>query len=134
VADSATDKPEDFVIATGKTTSVRDFVKLAFAEVGVELAFEGEGVDERGVVVSATNPDYPVAIGQEVLCIDPRYFRPTEVDLLLGDPTKAMTQLGWTPQYDLPALVNDMVTADLDLFRRDQLLVEGGHTVLNYFE
>jgi GDPmannose 4,6-dehydratase len=128
------EKPEDCVIATGITTSIRDFVRLAFAEIGVELAFEGEGVNERAVVVSASNPDYPVAIGQEVLCIDERYFRPTEVDLLLGDPTKAMTKLGWKPKYDLQALVKDMVAADVNLFRRDQLLVEGGHQVLNYFE
>lgn len=128
------EQPEDFVIATGITTSVRDFVRMAFAEVGVELAFDGEGVDERAIVVSASNPAYPVSVGQEVLCIDPRYFRPTEVDLLLGDPTKAMTKLNWQPKYDLPALVKDMVTADLDLFTRDQLLATNGHAVLNYFE
>lgn len=126
--------PEDFVIATGVTTSIRDFVRLAFAEVGVELAFEGEGVNEIGVVVSATNPDYQIAIGQPVVAVDSRYFRPTEVDLLLGDPTKAMTKLNWKPKYDLKALVNDMVTADLNLFQRDQLLEKSGHKVLNYFE
>jgi GDPmannose 4,6-dehydratase len=128
------DKPEDFVIATGVTTSIRDFVRMAFAEIGVELAFQGEGVDEKAFVVSASNPDYQVEVGKEVLSIDERYFRPTEVDLLLGDPTKAMTKLNWQPKYDLAALVKDMMSADIDLFRRDQLLAEGGHLVMNYFE
>ena len=128
------EQPEDFVIATGVTTSIRDFVRLSFAEVGVELEFKGEGVNEVGVVVKATNPDYPIAVGQQVVAVDSRYFRPTEVDLLLGDPTKAMTKLNWTPKYDLKALVNDMVTADLELFQRDQLLERSGHRVLNYFE
>jgi GDPmannose 4,6-dehydratase len=128
------EKPEDFVIATGVTTSIRDFVRMAFGEIGVELEFRGEGVVERAFVVSASNPDYPVEIGKEVLSIDERYFRPTEVDLLLGDPTKAMTKLNWQPKYDLAALVKDMMSADIDLFRRDQLLAEGGHLVLNYFE
>ncbi|GAB3771266.1 GDP-mannose 4,6-dehydratase [Spirosoma horti] len=128
------EKPEDFVIATGVTTSVRDFVRMSFSEIGVELAFTGEGVNEVGTVVSSTNPDFPVAVGQTVVCVDPRYFRPTEVDLLLGDPTKAMSKLNWTPKYDLPALVKDMMTADINLFRRDQLLASSGHQVLNYFE
>ncbi|MGA0557761.1 GDP-mannose 4,6-dehydratase [Larkinella sp. VNQ87] len=128
------EKPEDFVIATGVTTTIRDFVKMAFAEIGVELEFRGEGVNEKAYVVSASNPDFPVAIGQEVLSIDERYFRPTEVDLLLGDPTKAMTKLNWKPKYDLAGLVKDMMQADIDLFRRDQLLAEEGHLVLNYFE
>ncbi len=128
------DKPEDFVIATGVTTSVRDFVRMSFAEIGVELEFTGEGVSEVGTVVSSSNPDFPVEVGRAVVSVDPRYFRPTEVDLLLGDPTKAMTQLNWKPKYDLPALVKDMMTADIDLFRRDQLLSKSGHQVLNYFE
>lgn len=128
------DTPEDFVIATGVTTSVRDFVRMAFAEIGVELAFTGEGVSEVGTVVRSTNPAFQVEVGKEVICVDPRYFRPTEVDLLLGDPTKAMTKLNWKPKYDLPALVEDMMTADINLFRRDQLLANSGHQVLNYFE
>ncbi|WP_080053777.1 GDP-mannose 4,6-dehydratase [Spirosoma aerolatum] len=128
------DKPEDYVIATGVTTSVRDFIRMAFAEIGVELAFSGEGDAEVGTVVSSTNPDFPVEIGKAVVCIDPRYYRPTEVDLLLGDPTKAMTKLNWQPKYDLPALVKDMMTADIDLFRRDQLLARSGHQILNYYE
>ena len=128
------DKPEDFVIATGKTTHIRDFVKMAFAEIGVEVAFSGEGINEKGVVVGSTNPEFPVVVGQEIVAIDERYFRPTEVDLLHGDPTKAMTKLGWKPKYDLKALIEDMVQADVALFRKDQLLEQSGHRVLNYFE
>ena len=128
------DKPEDFVIATGKTTHIRDFVKMAFAEIGVEVAFSGEGINEKGVVVGSTNPEFPVAVSQEIVAIDERYFRPTEVDLLHGDPTKAMTKLGWKPKYDLKALIEDMVQADVALFRKDQLLEQSGHRVLNYFE
>ncbi len=126
--------PEDFVIATGITTSIRDFVRMAFGEIGVELAFTGTGSAEKAVVVSASNPDFPVEVGKEVVAIDERYFRPTEVDLLLGDPTKAMTKLNWQPKYDLKALVEDMVQADVALFQRDQLLAESGHQVPNYFE
>lgn len=128
------DTPEDYVIATGKTTHIRDFVRMAFTEIGVELEFRGEGVNEKGYIIKSDNPDFPLEIGKEVVCIDERYFRPTEVDLLLGDPTKAMTKLGWQPKYDLKALVEDMVSADLNLFRKDQLLEQGGHRVLNYFE
>jgi len=91
-------------------------------------------VTEVGTVTSSSNPDFSVQVGKEVVCVDPRYFRPTEVELLLGDPTKAMSKLGWKPKYDLPALVNDMMTADINLFRRDQLLAQSGHQVLNYFE
>ncbi|WP_247232404.1 GDP-mannose 4,6-dehydratase [Telluribacter sp. SYSU D00476] len=128
------DVPEDYVIATGQTTSIRDFVKMAFAEVGIELTFEGEGAKERAVVAKCNDPLYQLPIGKEILCIDERYFRPTEVELLIGDPTKAMTKLGWKPKYDLPALVKDMVSADLDLFKKDQLLESSGHRVMNYFE
>ena len=128
------DSPEDFVIATGKTTYIRDFVRMAFAEVGIELEFKGEGVDETAVVVKCNNPSYQLPVGKEVVGIDPRYFRPTEVDLLIGDPTKANTKLGWKPKYDLPALVKEMVEADLDIFKRDQLLEREGHRTLNYYE
>jgi GDPmannose 4,6-dehydratase len=128
------DKPEDYVIATGVTNTVRTFIQMAFAEVGVELTFEGEGDSERAVVAHCSNPDYQLPVGKEVLCVDKRYFRPTEVDLLLGDPTKAMTKLNWKPKYDLAALVKDMMQADLDLFRRDQLLATSGHRVMNYHE
>jgi GDPmannose 4,6-dehydratase len=121
--------PEDYVIATGITTPVRDFVRMAFAEVGIELEFKGEGSNERGYVVAANHPDFQVEIGKEVIAVDPKYYRPTEVDLLIGDPTKAMTKLGWTPKYDLPMLVNDMVTSDVELFRREKLLKDSGYAV-----
>jgi GDPmannose 4,6-dehydratase len=123
------EKPEDYVIATGITTPVREFVRMAFQEVGVELAFKGEGVNEKGYVVAATHPEFPVEIGKEVVSVDPKYFRPTEVDLLIGDPTKAMTQLGWKPKYDLPMLVNDMVSSDVQLFKKEKLLQEAGFSV-----
>lgn len=125
---------EDYVIATGHTTRIREFVRMAFGEVGVELEFKGVGVDEKGVVVKCTNPAYQLEVGKEVVAIDPRYFRPTEVELLIGDPTKANTKLGWKPKYDLPALVKDMVGADIELFKKDQLLESSGHRVMNYFE
>ena len=123
------DEPEDFVIATGVTTTVRDFVRLAFGEVGVELAFEGEGVDEVARVVACKNPEYQVATGSVVCRVDPAYFRPTEVELLIGDPTKCKEKLNWKPKYDLPALVKDMMTADVDLFKREAYLLKGGHKV-----
>jgi GDPmannose 4,6-dehydratase len=128
------DEPEDFVIATGVTTTVRDFVKMAFQEVGIELAFEGEGAEEKARVVSCSNPDFTVEAGQIVVEVDPAYFRPTEVELLIGDPTKSKEKLGWVPQYDLPALVKDMMQADVALFRRDAYLLQGGHKVYNYHE
>lgn len=127
------DKAEDFVIATGITTSVRDFVKLSFEEVGIELEFKGEGIDEKGFVKSC-HKEYNIEIGTEVVTIDPRYFRPTEVDLLIGDSSKARKQLGWKPKYDLKGLVQEMMQEDLDLFKKDEYLVKGGHKVMNYFE
>ncbi len=128
------DKPEDYVVATGKTTRVREFVRMAFGELGIKLAFSGEGENEVAHVTECTNPEFQIPIGKEVVAVDKRYFRPTEVDLLLGDPTKAMTQLGWKPKYDLPALVKDMVQADIELFRRDQILEKSGHRIMNYNE
>ncbi|TXK46958.1 GDP-mannose 4,6-dehydratase [Pontibacter qinzhouensis] len=128
------DTPEDFVIATGVTTTVRDFVKMSFAEVGIDLEFRGEGVEEKGYVQACANPDYQVEIGKEVVCVDPNYFRPTEVELLIGDATKSKTKLGWEPKYDLAALVKDMMQADIELFKRDTYLAEGGHRILNYHE
>jgi GDPmannose 4,6-dehydratase len=113
------DKPEDFVIATGVTTPVREFIKLAFAEVGVTVDFKGEGINEKGFVAASTDPEYMLPIGKEVVSVDPAYFRPTEVELLIGDPTKAKTQLGWDPEYDLAALVKEMVASDVELFKRD---------------
>ncbi|MFZ1529827.1 MAG: GDP-mannose 4,6-dehydratase [Ferruginibacter sp.] len=105
---------EDFVIATGVTTTVRDFIRMAFAEVGVELEFKGEGVEEKGFVKASTNEKYQVEAGKQVVAVDPAYFRPTEVELLIGDPTKAKQKLGWQPKYDLAALVKEMVAADLE--------------------
>lgn len=128
------DEPEDWVIATGKTTPVRDFVRMSFAEAGIELEFKGEGVDEKGYVKSCANPEFQLEIGKEVLAVDPKYFRPTEVDLLIGDPTKARTKLGWECKYDLQALVKDMMQSDLKLMQKDQYLKEGGYQTLNYFE
>lgn len=128
------EKPEDFVIATGITTTVRDFVKMSFAEVGIELDFKGEGIDEKAYIKSCSNADYQLEIGKQVLAIDPRYFRPTEVDLLIGDPSKSKEKLGWQPKYDLPALVKDMMQSDLELYKRDEYLKAGGHQVMNYFE
>ncbi|MBP9097492.1 MAG: GDP-mannose 4,6-dehydratase [Ferruginibacter sp.] len=107
------DEPEDFVIATGVTTRVREFVKMAFAEVGIEVAFSGEGVEEIGTVVSCNNPAYQVAAGKQVVAVDPAYFRPTEVELLIGDASKAKSKLGWEPKYSLAELVKEMVAADL---------------------
>lgn len=110
------DKPEDYVIATGVTTYIRDFVRMAFAEVGVELIFEGENESEVAKVATCNNPLYQLEKGKVVVRVDPEYYRPTEVDLLIGDPTKSKTQLGWKPQYDLAALVKEMVESDLKLF------------------
>lgn len=112
------DKPEDFVIATGITTTVRDFIRMAFSEVGIEVAFSGEGVNEVAKIAKCNNPLYQVAVGTEVVAVDPRYFRPTEVELLIGDPTKAKEKLGWKLKYDLPALVKDMMQSDVKLFTK----------------
>jgi len=128
------DEPEDWVIATGKTTSVRDFVKMAFGEVGVTLEFKGEGVNEKGYVASCDNPEFQIEIGQEVLAVDPKYFRPTEVDLLIGDATKANTKLGWIPQYDLQDLVKDMMQSDVELMKKDDHIKKGGYQIYNYYE
>ncbi|MEM1325845.1 MAG: GDP-mannose 4,6-dehydratase [Bacteroidota bacterium] len=128
------DTPEDFVIATGKTTSVRDFVRMAFKEIGVMLRFEGEKEAEVGIVESSTHPDYQVLVGKEVVAVDTRYYRPTEVELLIGDPTKSKEKLGWQPKYDLQMLVSEMVQADIELFRRDQLLKDAGFVIRNEFE
>ncbi|KAB1153268.1 MULTISPECIES: GDP-mannose 4,6-dehydratase [Tenacibaculum] len=128
------DEPEDWVIATGKTTTVRDFVKMSFNEAGIELEFKGTGVDEKAYVKACNNPKYQVEIGKEVLSVDPKYFRPTEVDLLIGDPTKAKEKLGWELEYDLPALVKDMMQSDLKLMTKDQYLKQGGYYTNNYFE
>jgi GDPmannose 4,6-dehydratase len=135
------DKPEDFVIATGVTTTVREFVRMAFAEAGINLRFEGEHANERGVIESfdadlqaKLGLQTSAKIGDEVVAVDTRYYRPTEVDLLIGDPTKAQTQLGWKPKYDLLALVKDMMQSDIALMKRDKFLKDSGHQIMRYFE
>jgi len=119
------EKADDFVLATGVTNTVRYFVELSFAEIGVNLRWEGEGVEEKGINVETE---------EVVVEVDPKYFRPTEVELLIGDPTKANTELGWKNKYDLAALVKDMMQSDLKLFQKDKYLKEGGYQTLNYFE
>jgi len=128
------DEAEDWVIATGKTTSVRDFVRFAFQEVGIELEFKGKGVEEKAFVVSCSNDEYQVPIGKEVLSIDEKYFRPTEVDLLIGDPTKAEEKLGWKASHTLPDLVKDMMKSDILLMKKDQHILKGGYETFKYFE
>jgi GDPmannose 4,6-dehydratase len=137
------DVPEDFVIATGVTTKVRDFIKMSFAHIGFRLKFEGEGVDEVGILDAIDENFFKndleedklkVKVGDVLVKIDPAYFRPTEVDLLIGDPSKAQKKLGWTPKYDLAMLVEDMMTSDLKLFKKDLHLLQAGHTVLNQVE
>src|SRR6201996_1651508 len=136
------DKAEDFVVATGVTTTVRDFIKMSFAELGIEVEFSGKDENERGVIIDideqkiselGLNHD-ALRFGQTEVKVDPRYFRPTEVELLMGDATKAKEKLGWQPKYDLPALVNDMVLSDLHETRKDDYLKKGGFRTLNYFE
>ncbi|HEY0667311.1 MAG TPA: GDP-mannose 4,6-dehydratase, partial [Sphingobacteriaceae bacterium] len=136
------EKAEDYVIATGVTTAVREFVKMTFGELGVEVEFSGKDENEKGVIIDIDNARIEelglnknsLKLGQTIIKVDPRYFRPTEVDLLLGDPGKANTKLGWKPKYDLEALVKDMIHSDLNLMKRDEHLKSGGFNVLNYFE
>ncbi|MGD9928963.1 MAG: GDP-mannose 4,6-dehydratase [Mangrovibacterium sp.] len=142
------DKPDDYVIATGITTTIRDFVKLAGAEIGLEISFTGEGAGEKGFITHVDENLFREKVGSDYLNriaeiieqqssiveVDPAYFRPTEVDLLIGDPTKSKTVLGWEPQYDLNALVKDMMQSDIKLMQKDAWLKEGGYTVMNYFE
>ena len=122
------EKPEDFVLATGITTTIREFVKMTFAELGIELGFKGKDDNEEGYVVKNTGT-YNLKEGQVLIKVDPKYYRPTEVDLLIGDPTKAMTKLGWKPKYDLAALVKEMVASDLEIFKKELLLKENGYTI-----
>jgi len=142
------DTAEDYVIATGVTTRVRDFITMAFNEVGFTLRFEGDGIAEVGILESIDNEKYQTAlgaafsakklsipsIGSTIVKVDPTYFRPTEVDLLIGDPTKSKTKLGWQPKYDLKMLVEEMVSSDVALFQRDIHLAEGGHKILRQAE
>jgi GDPmannose 4,6-dehydratase len=128
------DKPEDWVIATGTTTTVRDFVKMSFLETGIELIFKGSGINEKAFVAKCNNAEYQIEIGKEILEIDPRYFRPTEVDLLVGDPSKANKKLGWIPEHDLSSLIKEMMESDLNLMKKDQYLKDGGYNIMNYYE
>lgn len=140
------DKADDYVIATGVTTTIRDFVKLSFDYIGVNVEFRGEGVDEKGYLVGIDKDKFNERVGsayyanfaqrmeQVLVRVDPKYFRPTEVDLLIGDATKSRTKLGWIPSYDLAALVQDMMEGDIKLMKKDTFLKENGFAILNYFE
>ncbi|MGB3776464.1 MAG: GDP-mannose 4,6-dehydratase [Leeuwenhoekiella sp.] len=128
------DEAEDWVIATGKTTPVRDFVRMAFSEVGIELEFKGEGVEEKAYIKACNNDKFQLEIGKEILAVDPKYFRPTEVELLIGDASKAKNKLGWVPEYDLAELVKDMMQGDVKLMQKDQFLKDGGFQTFNYYE
>ncbi|RZK73368.1 MAG: GDP-mannose 4,6-dehydratase [Pedobacter sp.] len=136
------EKAEDYVIATGVTTTVRDFVRMAFAELGITVEFSGKDEQEKGVIIDVDQEKATqlglnldtLKLGETVIKVDPKYFRPTEVDLLLGDPTKSKTKLGWQPKYDLQALVQDMMQSDLNLMKKDEYLKQGNYKTLNYFE
>ncbi|CAN5133163.1 GDP-mannose 4,6-dehydratase [soil metagenome] len=128
------DIPEDYVIATGVTTTVRKFVLMAFAEAGIHVEFRGEGVNEKGYVTACDSPDFQIKIGKEVVSVDENYFRPAEVDLLIGNATKAKTNLGWKPKYDLKILIAEMVSADINHFRKEKLLKKSGYIISNQFE
>lgn len=136
------DIPEDYVIATGVTTEVREFIRMAFEELGIDLEFSGKGVDERGIIIDLDEKRLKelgldiskLNLGSTVVQVDPRYFRPTEVELLIGDPTKANTKLNWKPKYTVQDLVKDMIHSDLKLMRKDKYLSDGGFDILNYFE
>lgn len=140
------DTPDDYVISTGVTTTIRDFIKMSFAEAGVEVDFKGEGDQEQGFIASVNEAVFSTAVGAEylddmkkrigsvVVGIDPAYFRPTEVDILIGDNTKAKTKLGWEPTYDLAGLCKDMVSHDIALMKKEDYLKNGGYRILNYFE
>ncbi|MDR1370342.1 MAG: GDP-mannose 4,6-dehydratase [Dysgonamonadaceae bacterium] len=140
------DKPDDYVISTGITTSIRDFISMAFKEIGVTVAFSGTGIDELGTIVAVDEPifndkvgnhyceSFKKRIGETVVKVDPQYFRPTEVDLLIGDSTKARERLGWKPYYTLPLLIKDMMDSDVKEMKKEAYLKEGGYKILNYFE
>ena len=142
------DTPSDYVIATGITTAIREFISLAAQEIGLTIEFKGEGVDEKGYIIAVDKTIFTEKVGEkylaaietkianktDIVVVDPHYFRPTEVDLLIGDPTKSQTVLGWKPQYDLKGLIEDMMRSDIKLFKRDAYLKEGGFTIMNYFE
>ncbi len=128
------DEPEDWVIATGKTTSVKEFIIMAFKELGIELDFKGKGHDEKGYIKECNDDRFNIEIGKEIIAVDKNYFRPTEVDLLIGDASKAKNKLGWVPEYNLQDLIKEMMEYDVHLMQKDQYLKEGGFRVNNYFE
>lgn len=142
------DKPDDYVIATGITTTIREFIRLSAEEIGMEITFKGEGSDEKGYLAGINRSKFIERVGQQyfegirslmnkklpIIEVDPKYFRPTEVELLLGDPTKAKTKLGWSPEYDLHGLISDMMQSDIKLMKKDDWCKEGGFEILNYFE
>jgi GDPmannose 4,6-dehydratase len=128
------EEPDDFVIATGITTKVRDFVIMAFNQIGIDLEFKNKGEKEFAVVALCKNPEFQVEVGKVVVAVDPKYFRPTEVDLLIGDPTKAHTKLGWRPKYDLSSLVAEMVESDVRLFTKQKILLDSGYMIMNQYE
>jgi len=127
-------EPEDYVIATGVTTSIRDFIRMSFLEIGVTIEFIGKGIDEKGIVTKRHDLSVPLQPGQIVVEVDSRYFRPAEVDLLIGDASKAHKQLGWKPEYDLAALIKEMVISDIELFRKEKLLRDAGYSVPHQLE
>jgi GDPmannose 4,6-dehydratase len=127
-------QPEDYVIATGITTTVREFVIKSFDRLGIELDFTGKGKEEIGKVSKCNDSPFQLPIGKEVVKVDPNYYRPTEVDMLIGDPTKAKKQLGWELEYNLNDLIIDMVDSDLKIVERDQHLIDGGHKVMKHHE
>ena len=126
------EEAEDWVIATGTTTPVREFVRMAFNEVGIELEFKGHGIEEKAYVKACSNPEFQLEIGKEVLSVDPKYFRPTEVELLIGDASKAKNKLGWVPEFDLKDLVKDMMKNDVKFMKKDQFLKDGGYQTFIY--
>jgi GDPmannose 4,6-dehydratase len=128
------DSAEDYVIATGITTPVREFVRMSFAEAGIEIEFIGSGVDEIGVVKNCLIPEYQILKGTQVLCVDERYFRPTEVDILIGDATKAEQKLGWSPTYTLSEIIEEMVAFDIDLFKKEKHLIDSGFLIKSPIE
>lgn len=146
------DEPDDYVLASGVTTEIREFIRMSFAELGLEIAFKGKGTEEKGYLVAMDEHLFKKTVGEqyvermlqrinanfselsEVVAVDPRYFRPTEVDLLIGDPTKAHEKLGWKPEYDLKGLVEDMMKSDVHLMKKEAYLKEGGYRTMNYFE
>ena len=126
--------PEDYVVATGINTTVREFVRMAFREAGIEIEFTGKGEKEKGIVTKVSDSSLQIEAGKEVVAIDPKYYRPTEVDILIGDPSKAHRQLGWSPAYDLESLVREMVRSDIEHFKKEKLLKDSGFYVNNQFE